>query len=177
MKRLLLWRHAKASSGDPRQEDADRELAPRGREAARAIAEARTDALTSVSLVLCSTAARTRQTFEALQPHFTREPALRFEPGLYLADPLSLLERVARVEEDHDGVLLIGHNPGMEDLVRLLVSEGGEDEIARYRAGFKTGALAELAMRIDHWREAGAGCALLEAFTRPRDVLADHAAG
>lgn len=170
MKRLLLWRHAKASPGDPRQEDADRELAPRGHEAARAIAEARAASLTAVSLVLCSTALRTRQTFEALQPHFATEPALRFEPGLYLADPLDLLERVARVEEDHASILMIGHNPGMEELVRLLVSEGSEEEIERYRAGFKTGALAELSLRIDHWREAGAGCATLDAFTRPRDL-------
>ncbi len=170
MKTLLLWRHAKASAGDPRQEDADRELAPRGVEAAAAVAAARGEVLGRASLILCSPAVRTRQTLAALEPSLAEETTRRFEPGLYLTPCLDLLERVARVEEDHQTVLLIGHNPGLEDLARLLVVDGDAGAIARLGSGFKAGSLAELALDVEHWREAGAGCARLDAFTRPRDL-------
>ena len=170
MKRLLLWRHAKASAGDPGQDDADRPLAERGKRAARALAKARLPCLAEATLVLCSPARRTRETWEALASQLAHPPALRFEPGLYLAGPFELLERAARVDERHVCGLLIGHNPGLAELLGLLVAGGDAQAISRASGGFKPGALAELRLQIGHWREVGAGCGWLEAFTRPRDL-------
>ncbi len=170
MKRLLLWRHAKASAGDPHQADAERPLAESGKRAAEAIANARLPSLENATLVLCSPARRTRETWEALAPQLEHPPTLCFESSLYLAGPFDLLERTARVDERHGCVLLIGHNPGLGELLELLVAEGDAEAISRARGGFKPGALAELRLEIPHWREAGAGCGWLETFTRPRDL-------
>ncbi len=172
-KRVLLWRHAKASAGDPRQEDAERVLAPRGeRNAATVAGRLLTE---PPGLVLCSPAVRARQTLAAAEAGWAKRPELRVEPGLYLADPLALLERLARIEEDTDDVLMVGHNPGLELLVRLLVSNGEPAALAGFAEGFKTGALADLRLEVALWREVGAGCGYLRAFDRPRDLEAAEA--
>ncbi len=170
MKRLLLWRHAKASAGDPRGDDADRELAARGTEGAAAMAAHFQGVLGQSQLILCSPAVRTRQTLAALETLIDDSPTIRFERGLYLASHLELLDRMARVEEEHATLLMIGHNPGIEELVRHLISDGDADSLERFAGGFKAGALAQLELDLAHWREAGAGCGRLTGYHRPRDV-------
>jgi phosphohistidine phosphatase len=169
MKTLLLWRHAKARPGGAAQDDADRPLSDRGEGAAATIARARATALAGAGVILCSPAVRTRQTLSAADSVLEGVPC-RFEKGLYLAPPLDLLARAARLEEDHAGALFVGHNPGLDELVRLLVRDGDETALASFAEGFKAGALAELRLEVALWREVGAGCATLETFTRPRDL-------
>ena len=90
-------------------------------------------------LVLCSTALRTRETLDQILPAFEREPQLLFEDPLYLASATRLLDRLRRLPEQAESVLLIGHNPGLHQLAASLASEPGT-----LTESFPTAALAVL---------------------------------
>jgi phosphohistidine phosphatase len=160
-KRLLLLRHAKSSWDDPSLADHDRPLAPRGRKAARRIGRHLRDEEVTVSLVLCSSAVRARQTLDLVAPGGRTET----EPGLYGASAGQLLERLRRVPEETGTVMLVGHNPAMQDLLVSLLREPG-DLAARK---FPTGALATLAVS-GPWRLLEPGQAELTALVTPREL-------
>lgn len=164
-KRLLLWRHAKASAGDPRQSDAERPLRPVGLRAAAEMAE--TYLSEPPDLVLCSPALRARQTLSQAEAIWTDAPTLRIEADLYLAEPQELLEFISQLDEETRSVLVVGHQPGLGELVHLLVGSGEPPALAAFARGVRTAALAELHLDIPFWREARAECAFLAAFNTP----------
>ena len=149
---LYLLRHAKSSWDDAALDDHDRPLAGRGRRAAAAIARHMDEQGIAPELVLCSTALRARETCERLGL-----TEVRYERGLYAASAEELLERVRAIDENVGTAMLIGHNPGMEDLGFALTGERMEK--------FPTGALAVL--ELEDW---SALRATLVAFVRPRDL-------
>jgi phosphohistidine phosphatase len=157
MPRLYLLRHAKSSWDDPELPDHDRPLAPRGRKAVRAMRSHLVSAGVAPSLVLCSSALRARQTLDGVAPG----GELRIEAELYGASARSLLERVRALPAHVESVMLIGHNPGMQELSLLLAGEPREK--------FPTGALATLEFD-GSWADLEPGAARLEAFVRPRDL-------
>ena len=163
MSRLYLLRHAKSSWSDPGLADHDRPLAPRGRRAAKAIGRYLREQDVEPALVLCSTAARTRETLERVAP--TRRDTL-FERELYGAGASALLARLHEVPADIPSVMLIGHNPGMQDLALLLARPG--PEVRALEAKFPTAALATFA--VAGWSTLGPGTAELIDFVRPRDL-------
>ena len=111
-KRLLLLRHAKSSWDDPALADHDRPLAPRGRRAAKLIGEHLRENQIGVSLVLCSSARRARETLDLVQT----PGEVLIERELYGASADELLARLRRVPDQRGTVMLIGHNPAIEDL-------------------------------------------------------------
>ena len=115
MHMLHLLRHAKSSwKGDI--EDHQRQLSKRGRETATVIGQHLPGAIGTVDLVLCSSAARTRETLELALARFRPQPRCLVEDGLYLADCSKLIERLKVLDDDTGNVLLIGHNPGLREL-------------------------------------------------------------
>ena len=162
-KRLFLLRHAKSSWDDPQLADHDRPLAPRGRRAAKRMAAHLREADIQPALVLCSSARRARETLELLA--LTGETII--ERDLYGGSSTSLLERLHRVPEAVDSVMLIGHCPGIQDLAVEIVR--GSAEIARLESSFPTGALACLTF-AEHWPELRPGSARLTAFVKPREL-------
>ena len=118
-------------------------------------------------LVLCSSAARTVETLDGIRGALAAETAIEIEPGLYGAGADELLARVRRVPETVGGVLLIGHNPGMEDLALSLTGGGDAAARAAMASKFPTAAVAHL--RIEgEWSELREGAAHLERFWTPR---------
>ncbi len=113
MKQLFLLRHAKSSWEDPELADHDRPLAPRGRRAAKLIAEHLRRQGIAPELVLCSSALRTRETLESIAPVLGEDVSVQIEDELYAASEQVLLERVRAVEDGIESLLLIGHNPGV----------------------------------------------------------------
>lgn len=111
----------------------------RGRKAAAAMGEYLASFTPAPRLVLCSTALRTRETLAAILPALHPAPQALFEDVLYLAGTSRLLDRLQRVPEQTESVLLIGHNPGLHQLAALLASEASE-----LADGFPTAALAVL---------------------------------
>ena len=160
-RRLLLLRHAKSSWDDPTLADHDRPLAPRGRKAAKRVRRHLRREEVGVSLVLCSSARRARETLDLVAPGGRTE----IEPELYGASAGQLLERLRRVPDEAGTVMLIGHNPAMQDLLVSLLAEPGDLATEK----FPTGALATLAIS-GSWPSLATGRAELTALVVPREL-------
>ena len=124
---------------------------------------------TPPALVLCSTARRARDTLEPLQERLPAGADVRIEDDLYGASAAGLLARLHEVDEADGTVLVVGHNPGLEDLAGRLAGGGDPALIARLRAKFPTGALATLSFS-GPWKELGSAAATLESFVVPADL-------
>ena len=147
--------------------DHDRPLAGRGRRAADEIANHMREEAVAPDLVLCSTARRARETCERIRPALGGAP-VRYEPGLYGASATSLLERLRGLPDDVGSVLLIGHNPAIEELALTLARPSPRRR--ELGARFPTGALATLTGPLPSWRSLDHDTAELVAFVRPRDL-------
>lgn len=169
MPSLLLLRHAKSDWADPGLPDHDRPLNQRGRHARRLVAQHLRAAAVDVDLVLCSTARRTRETWDGVRAGLLREPEVRFERRIYEATATALLELVRSVEPDRRTVMVIGHNPGLGELTATLLGDGDPDAIARLEEGFPTAALAMLSFD-GSWAELRWHTGRLDAFVRPKDL-------
>jgi len=166
--RLWLLRHAKSSWDDPGMEDVERPLAPRGTRAADRMREYLDAEEIRPELVLCSSALRTRETLGRILPGLGPELTVRIESSLYSFEADQLLERLRKVTDDVASVMLIGHNPAMQELASLLA--GGGDRLNELRRGFPTAALAELDLGGGSWRELAPGTGRLTRFVVPREL-------
>jgi len=116
-----------------------------------------------IGFPLCSAAARTRETLEILRLPPKAEVVV--EDGLYGASAGGLLARLRRVLDTAAVVMVVAHNPGIEDLARLL-DAGGLHPVDKY----PTGGLAVLGVRARRWRDLAPGTAALESFVVPRTL-------
>jgi phosphohistidine phosphatase len=167
MKTLTLLRHAKSGWEDSSLTDFQRTLNARGREAALAMGAELKRLGLAWDCILASPAARVTETIDGLAETYG---ALRpvYEERVYLAPVEALLAMVRAAADSCGRLLIVGHNPGLERLALLLSGAGPlHDEIA---AKYPTGALAELALPVDHWRDVGEGGGTLTRFVRPRDL-------
>ena len=124
-------------------------------------------------VVLCSTAARARQTLDGLLPFLDPDVAVHLEQQLYRADSDELLERLRELSPTTASVMLIGHNPSFQELALTLASESGRQQLAaraRLAEKFPTGALAAFTISSDEWSEVGRCQAHLERFLAPREL-------
>jgi phosphohistidine phosphatase len=167
MKRVYLLRHAKSSWKVRGVPDHDRPLAPRGRRAAKAIAGHLLEQGIEPELVLCSTALRARQTLERIEP-VLGTPVVRFEPEFYRATAGTLLARLRAVDDAVDSVLLIGHNPAVQQLALHLAHP--TRELRELEAKFPTAGLATLVFPGASWRALAPDGEDLTEFVRPRDL-------
>jgi phosphohistidine phosphatase len=165
---LSLLRHAKSDWSQPGQDDFDRQLAARGREAAPRMGAWMAANGIAPDLVLCSTAARARQTLDLVLPHLPGRPRVVHDDGLYLASPTAMLARLTRAAGAAQHVRLVGHDPGMHQLAISLARRGDAADLARLRAKFPTAGLAVLACDAEEWSEIGAGGGRLLHFMTPR---------
>ena len=167
LRRLVVLRHAK-SAWPQSVPDHERPLAPRGRrdapEAGRVLAEA--DLLPD--LALCSTAVRARQTWESASAQWGTPPPVRLTSELYGADAADLLAVVRETPPEVVTLLLVGHNPGLEELVLGLAGDGLDDALDEVRVKFPTSAIAVLAWHGVSWRALDPGTALLMSVMVPR---------
>lgn len=171
MPTLHLLRHVKSSWGDPESRDFDRPLAERGVRAAAAIAAYLPTAGVAPDLVLCSSARRTVDTLAAIRGGLPAELGIETTDELYEVGASALLERLRRVPDTAGEVLLVGHNPGIEDLATRLAGAGSDPAaIAALSRKVPTGALASFAFD-GSWRGLSQGGARLTRFITPRDLM------
>lgn len=172
MRQLLLLRHAKSSWDDRDLSDHARPLNPRGKQAATAIRRAMSDLGLAPDLVLVSTARRTQETLEALEP-WDETPLVEPMDSLYLAPAGTLLTAVQEVKETVRSVLVVGHNPGMHEFAMMLVGAHamtmGNAEMRRLAEGYPSGALAEFTVP-GPWHALAEGGGRLVRFICPRDL-------
>ena len=173
MKRLYLLRHAKSSWGDPHLSDRDRPLAPRGQRAATTLGRHLRSMGIQPEEVLCSTAARARQTLDGLLPFLDPHVVVHLEQEIYRADSDELLERLRELSANTISVMLVGHNPSIQELAVTLANESGRQQLAaraRLAEKFPTGGQAAFTVSSDEWSELGRCHAHLERFLVPREL-------
>jgi phosphohistidine phosphatase len=165
---VLLLRHAKSRWDEPGLADHDRGLAPRGEKAARRIGIALAERGWRPDLVLCSTARRTRDTWDLVEAALPPPaPELKLLKSLYLATPSAMLTILRRQPDGHRCVVLVGHNPGMHGLA---VSLAGGSATPKLREKYPTGALARLDFAVEAWRDLAPGAGHLVEYVRPREL-------
>jgi phosphohistidine phosphatase len=168
MRTLFLLRHAKSDWGDPAFGDFERPLNARGRKAALAVGRELRRLGLAAERILASPAARVVETLEGVADGYGARMAVDYDRRLYLAPAETLLDFVRAADDADDRLLIVGHNPGMEQLA-LRLARGGtlRDQLA---AKYPTGALAQISLPAAHWREVEPGSGTLDRFLRPRDL-------
>jgi phosphohistidine phosphatase len=169
MRRLMLLRHAKAV---PQGEtaDEDRPLAERGRRDTAAAAKFLADNALVPEIALISPSKRTRETWDLVAAVFPKAPPHRFEPQLYAASADTLARLVREMPSRTQSLLLIGHNPGMEEFARSLVGSGDTEALMRFGGKLPTASLAVLDLPLDDWRRLAEKTARLKIFVTPKSL-------
>lgn len=147
MKNLFLLRHARAVSSSDGLRDFDRFLSDQGRQQAERVGKHLKEQNVGLDLVLSSTALRARETTELVLTAAERMSEVGYDQRIYEASARQLLEVVSEIEEDKNKVLLVGHNPGLEELLQRLT--GRLESIG-------TGTLAKITLGATEWTEAAA---------------------
>lgn len=171
MKELLLLRHAKSSWDEPGLEDSERPLAKRGRRAAPVMAQAIAARGWLPDAALVSPARRTRQTWKIVAKGLGEAaPEAEFVETLYMGSAEQLLAALHRAPAGASRVVLVGHNPGLEDLAGALAGPASDEAaLSRMKAKFPTAALARFTLQGE-WAALAFGAAALTHFLRPKDL-------
>ena len=161
MRTLYLLRHAKSSWKDENLADFDRPLAGRGRRACETVGKFLKSEGITLDLVLSSPAVRARETIDQVLRAAKLRPELRYDERIYEASAAKLLDVVSQIENDYKTVALVGHNPGMQELLQVLTGEADE---------FPTATLAQIVFKSVKWAEAGTKKGHLEWIVRPKQL-------
>jgi phosphohistidine phosphatase len=171
MKTLTLLRHAKSGWDDPVARDFDRPLNGKGKRAAAMVGRHWRSSGLAFDQVVASPALRVVETLDHVAVGYGDALAPAWDRRIYLASATTLLDVVHELPAGADSALLVGHNPGLEDLVLLLVPDSGEQVLRdEVEAKFPTASTAQLRFDVADWREIVAGGATLSLFVRPRDL-------
>lgn len=172
MLRLLLLRHAKAA-WPAGVLDVDRPLAKRGQEASVLVGNYMKRECLSPDLALVSSARRTQETWELIHP-IIGDVETRSDGRIYEAPVARLLTVLRDVEPQARTVLMIGHNPGFEDLAGLLIGEGDMEGILRLGRKYPTAGLAVIDFSVESWADVKRKSGRLERFVTPKSIGADE---
>lgn len=171
MLELLLFRHAKSRWDEPGVEDHDRDLAPRGEEAAPRMGRLLTEKNLVPDRVLCSTARRAVRTWELAAAELPGAPEPILDRALFMAPPERMLEVVRRQGGAARRLLLVGHNPGIHAFAMLVVGEGQRDARELLAQKFPTAGLAYVAIdAATSWSDLAVRSGRLLSFWRPRHL-------
>jgi phosphohistidine phosphatase len=170
---LLLLRHAKSSWAESGQDDVDRPLNARGREAAKLMGRTIATQGMLPGRVLCSPAARTRETWEIARKELPAQPPLVIVDALYdFGDGDAVLEAIKLHGGTFSRLLVVAHNPAIQNLALRLTGTGSAKLRRRLAEKYPTAALAVLGFDVSDWSALGQHQGKLLSFIRPRDLPA-----
>ena len=164
---LLLVRHAKSAWDDPSLADHDRPLAPRGVKALPLLRDHLTHAGHRPQIVLCSSSRRTRDTLRGIRAAVPKGAQVVVDDELYGATAKALLRRLRRLDDGIECALLVGHNPGLQELADQLAGAGDAGMRAQLATKFPTAAVVTLAFDTS-WGDLRTGVARVEDLFLPR---------
>jgi len=171
MKKLTLLRHAKSGWDDQVARDFDRPVNARGIQAALVMGKFMKAQGLSFDHILASPAVRVIETLEHVGVAMGKKFDPQWERRIYLASSVTIIDVIRDMSDEHDHILLGGHNPGMEDLVFDLVPNDGTSPLRDdVEEKYPTASLAELKLNIKSWADINNDCGVLNRFTRPRDL-------
>ncbi|MFJ6574189.1 SixA phosphatase family protein [Streptomyces sp. NPDC091292] len=164
-RRVVILRHSKSEWSD--EDDHGRPLADRGRKDAPLAGRWLAGAGITPDLALCSTAARSRETWKLAASELPQRPRTVYDERLYEASLGELIAVLNEVSDDVADLVLIGHNPGAHALADALAGEAEGDLLARMnRSGFPTSAIAVLTFN-GSWKAVEHGVGRMVAFWSP----------
>jgi phosphohistidine phosphatase len=169
MKRLLLLRHAK-SAWPEGVEDHDRPLGDRGRRDAPRMGAYMASTGLQPDYALVSSARRTQETWALVEQALAQPCPSRTVPSIYEAEPAAILAAIQAAPEESETLLVIGHNPGFENLAALLALGGDGDALTRLRTKYPTAGLAVIVFDVETWLDVAAGAGRLEGFVTPKTL-------
>jgi phosphohistidine phosphatase len=167
MLRLMLLRHAKSSWPSGIQ-DAERPLSDRGEAAARLMGGYMAHHSLTPDRVLCSPARRTRDTWAGVSAQLPAHVDVVFDGRLYLAGRQGILSVIRDQDDAVHALLLIGHNPGLQEAAEWLIASGDVEQRERLREKFPTAGLAVIDFALDTWSGVHELSGRLEHFVTPR---------
>ena len=162
MKTLFVLRHAKSSWDNPDWSDFERPLNSRGLDAARFIGNLIYERALAPQIIVSSPAKRAKQTAILVKEIAEISKPVVFDERIYEASPLTLFNLIREFDEKYNSVLIVGHNPGFENLVRVLTGEPVQ---------MPTAALARINIESEIWSAIEAGMGELEFLIRPREEM------
>ena len=161
MKTLLLLRHAKSSWDDPALEDFDRPLSERGVNDTKLIGKFARRNRVKPALLLSSPATRAKNTTELFSAAASLQNGTAYDERIYEASARRLLQGISALDDTHQSVLLVGHNPGFEDLVERLTGEAQK---------VPTASLTCINLNIDKWSAPKGGKGKLKWRMTPKKL-------
>jgi phosphohistidine phosphatase len=174
LKRLFILRHAKAVPAGPSDDDFARELAPRGHEDAIRLGAYLHEAGLRPDRVLSSPARRTVETWQDVSRAFEKPPKTDFADALYLASAAIILAELRKAPAAAESLMVIGHNPGLENLALHLVrrpkADKAKERVRMMAEGFSTCALAVFEFAIETWKALDAAQGEFVIYLRPKDL-------
>jgi phosphohistidine phosphatase len=176
-RRLLLLRHAK-SAWPEEVHDHERPLAGRGRRDAPVAGHWLRSTGKQPDQAIVSTARRARETWQLAAAELAAQPSVTFDERVYGATAGDLLDLARQAPPGAQSLLIVGHDPAMQDLTLALTDADAEDnagKLARVRLKFPTAAIAALEF-TGSWQKLGPGRARLTAFVTPRELQASGGA-
>jgi phosphohistidine phosphatase len=162
MKNLLVLRHAKSSWENTALSDFDRPLNARGLETIQLIGQEMYSLNLNIDFVLSSPAKRAKQTAILAKESGGISCEINYDEKIYEASAMRLLHIVSEIDDKFESVLLVGHNPGLEELIRVLT---GKIQV------MPTATLAKNGLNIEKWTEITSNCGKLDFAITPRQLM------
>jgi len=161
MKRLYVLRHAKSSWDDTRLDDLDRPLNDRGEHAAPMMGRVMSEKGFEPDAIVASPAMRAKTTAELARSGGEFKAAIRFDERIYEAGVQMLIDVISETDEADASLMIVGHNPGMEALIRVLTGK---------TTAMPTAALAVIDLGINKWRDIGPDSGTLVDVLCPKEI-------
>lgn len=172
MIRLMLLRHAKSDWSSSGMSDTARPLNERGEAAARLMGGYMARHALIPGRVLCSPAQRTLKTWAGISSEWRDEVDVTFEERLYAATPQTILSLIRTRDDATRTLLVIGHNPGLQEAAELLIAAGDVELRERLREKFPTAALAVIDFAVNKWGRIHDRSGRLDRYVTPRSIAA-----
>jgi len=169
---LTLFRHAKSSWEMDGVDDRERPLNARGLATAPLMGAFMRENKIAPDLVLCSTAVRTRQTFDLASAELKSAPKVKYEDSLYLADALLLLERVRKTPRTVKHLMIVGHNPGLQILSVEVIGDGDPALIRAISDKLPTAGVVVITFDAKTWGDVAPGKGHLVHYATPKLLMA-----
>lgn len=170
MKKLTLLRHAKSGWDAPVSRDFDRPLNEKGRRGARRMGRYMREEGLGYDQVIASPAVRVTETLDELWDGYGRSLGATLDKRVYLASCVTLLDVIHEAPDSAAHILLSGHNPGMEDMILMLVPDTGDALRDAVEEKYPTSALAEMEFDVERWADIKPRSGRLTRFVKPREL-------
>jgi phosphohistidine phosphatase len=172
MRRLLLFRHAKAERGVPGTPDRDRALIDRGRKDAARIGAYMASHHLVPDRVIISPSVRTQETWKGCASALNKEPGAMSVEKLYDATQHTIFGVIKDAPSSAHTLMIIGHNPGLHELALMLVASGDVEARERLREKLPTSGLVIIDFAFDDWNKLHPQSGRLERFVSPKSLEA-----